>query len=452
MNHDDLVHFSKLILHFGDHANFRFGTFPHPDNKPYHSSQHLAPGLLTKHPRMVVINHSNFNGNHTQKHQRRRYGLFECFLVWFGCTLGIFVTLLYVTSMTVKDVPVVDENYIRLKSKSLRADDLNVHDRNSFAREKVYDEVLGEEEKEPMSIDEIIQFFTHFLNTLHGKFQNQHRTEYDGVWKIYHDYALEILYPWDREYLRRMPKVRDDDSLFLSIVTYRDENCLNTLTWAYQKAKNPEKLNVGLVQQNCVENCIGGILDKYGHTEDVPPDDDCHKLFCDSEVGREHCAAGRVRALHINEDESLGPYAARYFGSKLWFGEQWYVQMDAHMTFLQDWDAISIEMLKKAPSEKPVMSHYPPHHTNDLEADKRNGIVNRLCGAYFADSGLEEQIIRLGGPAGDAFGPFSETPRFAPYTGAGYFVGPSIFLSEVPFDPFLPWIFMGEEIIMSARL
>ena len=26
------------------------------------------------------------------------------------------------------------------------------------------------------------------------------------------------------------------------------------------------------------------------------------------------------------------------------------------------------------------------------------------------------------------------------------------FLREVPFDPFLPWIFMGEEIIMSTRL
>jgi len=28
----------------------------------------------------------------------------------------------------------------------------------------------------------------------------------------------------------------------------------------------------------------------------------------------------------------------------------------------------------------------------------------------------------------------------------------SDFLRDVPFDPFLPWIFMGEEIIMSARL
>jgi hypothetical protein len=45
-----------------------------------------------------------------------------------------------------------------------------------------------------------------------------------------------------------------------------------------------------------------------------------------------------------------------------------------------------------------------------------------------------------------------DIPRFAPFTAAGYFVAHSDFLREVPFDPFLPWIFMGEEIIMSTRL
>ena len=45
-----------------------------------------------------------------------------------------------------------------------------------------------------------------------------------------------------------------------------------------------------------------------------------------------------------------------------------------------------------------------------------------------------------------------EVPAFAPFTAAGYFVAHSGFLHEVPFDPFLPWIFMGEEIIMSTRL
>jgi hypothetical protein len=45
-----------------------------------------------------------------------------------------------------------------------------------------------------------------------------------------------------------------------------------------------------------------------------------------------------------------------------------------------------------------------------------------------------------------------KTPRFAPFTAAGYFVSHADFLRDIPFDPFLPWIFMGEEIIMSSRL
>ena len=391
---------------------------------------------------MVLVAH-DLNGDHHRKISRQ-HGPFAYFLVLFGCVGGSFLTLCLITSKLV-DLNLEDSieygNVRNQNSNGLRST------KDVFKGENYNSQSVNED---PISIDEIIIFFNNFLSTLHEKFQNQHRTEYDGVWKIYHDYALEVLYPWDREYLQRMPKRRNDDSVFLSIATYRDESCLNTMTWAYEKAKNPDKLNVGIVQQNCMENCLGGLVD--GKAQSTPPDPDCHKLFCESEIGKQHCAAGRIRALHINEDESLGPYAARYFGSKLWYGEQWYIQMDAHMTFLQDWDAVSINMMKKAPSDKPVMSHYPPHDTNDLEADRRNGIVNRLCGAYFADSGLEEQIIRLGGYGGDAFGPYIDTPRFAPYTGAGYFVAPSTFLHEVPFDPFLPWIFMGEEIIMSSRL
>lgn len=43
-------------------------------------------------------------------------------------------------------------------------------------------------------------------------------------------------------------------------------------------------------------------------------------------------------------------------------------------------------------------------------------------------------------------------PKYAPFVAAGFFFAPANFLYEVPFDPFLPWIFMGEEISMSARL
>jgi hypothetical protein len=203
------------------------------------------------------------------------------------------------------------------------------------------------------------------------------------------------------------------------------------------------------VQQNCHHECKSGVLANLSMVA-VPPDDDCYKLFCDTDLGKPICAKNQVRVLNIDEPESLGPYAARFFASKMWYGEQWFMQIDAHMTFAQDWDATSIQMLTKAPSEKPILSHYPPAHTIDLN-QRKGQPSSRLCGPVFATSDLESQIIRLEG-AGVFDHQQLEYPGFAPFTAAGYFVAHSEFLKEVPFDPFLPWIFMGEEIIMSSRL
>ncbi|EEC47169.1 predicted protein [Phaeodactylum tricornutum CCAP 1055/1] len=304
-------------------------------------------------------------------------------------------------------------------------------------------------EKPPMELQEVIQYLDEWIHELHQVLLSLKHATFEGVWQAYHDLAVSTLYPWDREYLQRMPPRRDDGSIFLSVATYRDENCYNTVYNAYAKAKNPDQLFIGLVQQNCHADCKSGVLANRSMVA-VPPDEDCHQRFCDTELGMPICANQQVRVLNINEPESLGPYAARYFASKLWYGEQWYMQIDAHMTFATHWDQISINMLHKAPSAKPILSHYPPGHTANL--DHRSNIAGaRLCGPVFATSDLESQIVRLeGGRVYDRT--LLEYPAFAPFTAAGYFVAHSDFLRQVPFDPFLPWIFMGEEIIMSSRL
>ena len=247
-----------------------------------------------------------------------------------------------------------------------------------------------------------------------------------------------------------MPPRREDGNLFLSVVSYRDEFCSETLKLAFETAKHPEKIYIGLVQQNCAEGkCRSGILEG-NKVEDVGPDPDCYLQFCSSSIGMKHCDSGQIRVLKMKETESLGPYMARYFASKLWMGEQWYMQIDSHMTFLQDWDALSIEMLKAAPSEKPVISHYPPPHTANL-GEKAKVAAPRLCGPVFATSDLEAQIIRLDGSYNyDSVK--LDVPRFAPFVAAGFLVTSSDILREVLFDPFLSYIFMGEEILMSTRL
>jgi len=180
-------------------------------------------------------------------------------------------------------------------------------------------------DKPPMEISEVIDYLTNWIHLLHDTLAQYKNANYEQIWQGYHDLAVKTLYPWDRDYLKRMPPRRNDGSIFLSVATYRDENCMNTLREAYKHASDPDKLFVGLVQQNCEDGCKTGVLEG-GKIEDTEPDPDCHKIFCDEHPER----CNQIRALHIAETESLGPYAARFFASKLWNGEEWYVETNSN--------------------------------------------------------------------------------------------------------------------------
>ena len=52
---------------------------------------------------------------------------------------------------------------------------------------------------------------------------------------------------------------------------------------------------------------------------------------------------GQVRNLFVNETESLGPAVARYFASKLWHGENFFMQIDSHSLFDYGWDAVFVQ-------------------------------------------------------------------------------------------------------------
>lgn len=50
--------------------------------------------------------------------------------------------------------------------------------------------------------------------------------------------------------------MRDDKSIFVSLASYRDENCPTTLKEMYSKADHPELLYIGLVQQVMAVSCF----------------------------------------------------------------------------------------------------------------------------------------------------------------------------------------------------
>lgn len=217
----------------------------------------------------------------------------------------------------------------------------------------------------------------------------------------------------------------------------------------YAQAKYPQKINVGLLQQNCFDKvCRTGVL-KDGVVEDMGADLNCYEEFCKSNEGiaSNACNTGQIRLYNINESESLGPYMARYLGAKFYQGENYYLQIDSHSEFVSNWDEKLIKMIHDAPAENPVISTYPPDSTMNW----KDSVGMRICDAEFASSQIEWHIIRLA-PSRIFESKPLDIPPYAPFVAAGFFFSNAKFLREVPFDPLLPWIFMGEEISMSARL
>eukprot|EP00611_Tribonema_gayanum_P003295 TRINITY_DN1255_c0_g1_i1.p1 TRINITY_DN1255_c0_g1~~TRINITY_DN1255_c0_g1_i1.p1 ORF type:complete len:530 (-),score=118.48 TRINITY_DN1255_c0_g1_i1:10-1599(-) len=304
-----------------------------------------------------------------------------------------------------------------------------------------------------LTLEQIHGRLTSFLRELHDKYAAlDPGPKPTDVWEMYKDSADRWLLPLDRDYAGvGLFPVREDDSIFVSIASYRDENCPNTIKDMYAKADKPERVFVGLVQQNCVANCRSGVLEG-GRVEDIEPDIDCYETFCESEQGKGRCGQDgqlpQVRHLFVNESESLGPAVARYFASKLWHGENYFMQIDSHSQFVSGWDSFPVTDMKNTPSYPySALTHYPP----SVDWPNYDEPAHRICGAKFADSDIESQIVRLTVTARFER-EFQTVPCRAPFIGAGYVFAHASFLAVMPFDPYVPWVFMGEEILFSLRL
>ncbi|MGK3757178.1 MAG: hypothetical protein ACI8RD_009492 [Bacillariaceae sp.] len=207
----------------------------------------------------------------------------------------------------------------------------------------------------------------------------------DGNYAIknFYDLASKHFIPFDNAYRGKLLfPIRDDDSIFMSIAAFREHLLADTLAYAFSNAKHPEKLFIGAIVQNCFGKvskdgtidpsgtpCKSGARvigkqkngkDKIGKV-DLPIDKNGIEDFCAMSDYKKYCTSGQIRVIYMHESESLGPAMARYYASKLWGGETYFVQTDSHLRFAVDWDEKyrnEIKLTKNYP--KSILSSYPP--------------------------------------------------------------------------------------------
>ena len=261
--------------------------------------------------------------------------------------------------------------------------------------------------------------------------------------------AKKYFKPLDDAYRGRLIfDLRNDDTIFISIAAFRETLLSQTLKSAFDQAEFPNKVYVGAIVQNCFgtdqEPCK--IKDK-----DVPPDPNGIQEFCSDPTYKQYCDNNQIRVIYLQEKDALGPTVARYYASKLWGGEAFFMQLDSHLLFSSQWDTKYIAELKSTKSfPKSILSSYPPkesfdnsgEHPGAYTATKRG---TRLCKCEF----VEHHMVRINtSTRGSGNEPF---PSQIPFIAAGFFFATAKFLMEVPFDPYLPGVFMGEEIHLAMR-
>ena len=214
----------------------------------------------------------------------------------------------------------------------------------------------------------------------------------------------------------------DTASIFVSVPSYRDPECGRTISDLFNKAAYPNRITVGVYQQN-------------------HPDD---KDFMDFPGCKER--SHQIRSINVSHYEARGPMYARYVIEQyLYNNELFYLQIDSHCLFAPQWDTGMIYDLLRCTSDKPILTTYPP----DFDRLSRRLPTYRTPSylhfrGFHPRLGFTEQERR-----------FFTRPPPQPFPSLFWAAGFSFTLGQairdVPYDPYCPFVFVGEEMSMSIR-
>ena len=227
---------------------------------------------------------------------------------------------------------------------------------------------------------------------------------------------------------RFSPPPAAQDSLFVSVASFRDRQCSPTLKLLFDRAKHPDRLRIGICQQNSTS----------------APDEECL-------AGLTPAQRAQCRVLTVHSSEASGPTTARAaIVNALYKNEATFVMIDSHMIPCKHWDTLVEADLERARKQSPrgaAISTYPLAHGSN----PKDG-VPQLTSARFnerppAGDGIftQKALIR---PAPAPGAPLVQQPFIA----AGFYCCNRAVMSKVPWGDGFEGLFVGEEMLLAARL
>jgi hypothetical protein len=175
----------------------------------------------------------------------------------------------------------------------------------------------------------------------------------------------------------------NERTIFVAIASYRDYQCRDTVTSIFDRASHPERIRVGVIDQ------IDDGEDLHCDAPYEPCSDNPEQMLCKYK--------NQLDILQVDPMLSVGPVFARHLGHRLYRGEYYYMQSDAHVSFANNWDVDIINEQEATHNEMAVLSTYLSNFEGSLD-ENGNSLMNArpiMCDTAF-EEGQQSHYLRHG--------------------------------------------------------
>jgi len=258
---------------------------------------------------------------------------------------------------------------------------------------------------------------------------------YGGIRSYLGNHGKDLMTPQQAQSVGS--KVNGLPTIFVAIASYRDFQCRQTIESIFTRATHPERIRVAVVDQFDKEADVS-----CSHPES-PCDQDPTQVLCRYKT--------QIDFFSMEAQYAMGPVFARHLGNRMYRGEYFAIQCDAHVDFVLDWDTSVIQQWTNANNEMAVITAYLSDVNNSM--DPEGHLIRKtrpiMCKSDFEGRGVKRHLRHGQQPEGPS-GIHNE-PTLEPYWAAGFSFSRGHFVLNVPYDQHLPWVFQGEEISIGIR-
>jgi len=209
-----------------------------------------------------------------------------------------------------------------------------------------------------------------------------------------------------------------DGKIFISIASYRDPLLKQTVESLIEKCQDVSQIRIVICEQNSKDD-VDFIYSPFSMT--------------------------KIEIIKIPHTEARGPCWARYLIQQKFEGEEFYLQIDSHTKFIcENWDTKLKDMISILP-EKTCLSNYVAsfdHATGEINNKPLRGPMK------IVNYNKQDKFMRFN----SKYVNYMDTPEKSFGWSGCFSFSSSQIIVDAPYDPYVPFLFFGEETDIYLRL